>query len=225
MTAPSGRLALLLILIFFGIFAAFVLTPLALAPLGIFAGLAHGARSIGAGSWHFHPWFPLFPIWGFSLFFFVLWIVVLVWVYKDAERRGMSGVLWALLVFFGNLLGFLIFLIVRQDHPVSRGPEARKTTPAGSAAPASPPPAGPASGPAAPAAAAAPRAQSQAQAVAPVEAAAALACPSCKKPVEKSYTYCPHCGTALQQVCKNCGKPVEAAWKACPYCGTALKSE
>jgi len=208
-------LALLLILIFFGIFAAFVLTPLALAPLGIFAGLAHGVRSIGAGSWHFHPWFPLFPIWGFSLFFFVLWIVVLVWVYKDAERRGMSGVLWALLVFFGNLLGFLIFLIVRQDHPVSRGPGARKTTP---------PPASQAGAPQAPAApaaaAAAPQAQAQAQA--PAEA---LACPSCKKPVEKSYAYCPHCGTALQQVCKNCGKPVETAWKACPYCGTALKSE
>ena len=45
----------------------------------------------------------------------ILWVLVIVWVYRDAERRGMSGVLWALLVFIGNIIGLLIYLIVRND--------------------------------------------------------------------------------------------------------------
>ena len=198
MNAQSGKMALLLILLLVMFFLAFALTPFALAPLGVFTGFAHGIKSITLDAWHFRPWFPFFPLWGMSLFFVVLWIAVIIWVYKDAERRGMSGLLWSLLVFFGNLIGLLIFLIVRQDHPVCCGPEASGT----SAAPA-------------------PRGSSP-----PASAAASqLTCPFCKKPVEKTFTYCPHCGTTLQPVCKNCGKPVDDAWKACPYCGAALKSE
>jgi RNA polymerase subunit RPABC4/transcription elongation factor Spt4 len=199
MTAPYGKMALLLILFLVMFFLAFVLTPLALAPLGIFAGLAHGVRAVTWDAWHFRPWFPFFPLWGFSLFFFILWIAVIVWVYKDAERRGMSGILWALLVFIGNLIGLLIFLIVRQDHPVFGASEGSRAS--------APPAAPPSSAPPAPAPAVTP------------------ACPSCKKPVERGFTYCPHCGAPLQPVCKSCGKSVDPAWKACPYCGAALKSE
>lgn len=46
----------------------------------------------------------------------VIWLFVVVWVYRDAERRGMSGVLWALLVLVGNFIGLLIYLIVRNDE-------------------------------------------------------------------------------------------------------------
>lgn len=53
-----------------------------------------------------------------------IWIAVIVWVYRDAESRGMSGVLWALLVFIGNLIGLLIYLIVRSE---SLPPAARRT--------------------------------------------------------------------------------------------------
>ena len=109
----------------------------------------------------------------------------------------MNGLLWALLVFFGHLIGLLVFLIVRQDHPVGGAPAASKS---------SAPPASRSSSP--PAAAA-------------TSATVPLACPSCKKPIDGTFAYCPHCGTALQPVCKNCGKPVDAAWKACPYCGAA----
>jgi hypothetical protein len=44
-----------------------------------------------------------------------IWIVVIVWVYRDAENRGMNGVLWALLVFVGNIIALLIYLIVRNE--------------------------------------------------------------------------------------------------------------
>ena len=187
MAALSGKMTALLLLILLVLLGCFALTPLILAPFGIFAGLARGIHHATFSGWHFGPWFPFVPLWSLSLLFFFLWIVVIVWVYRDAEERGMSGVLWALLVFIGNLIGLLIFLIVRQDHPL---PSSGK--PAAAPSPSPPPKAPP------------------------------LACPSCQKPVEKGFTYCPHCGAALQRVCKNCGKPVESSWKACPYCGSAM---
>jgi len=49
------------------------------------------------------------------LLLLVIWIFIIVWVYRDAERRGMNGILWALLVFFGNFVGLLIYLIVRNE--------------------------------------------------------------------------------------------------------------
>jgi len=191
MAALSGKMTALLILVLLLLFVGFVLTPLVLAPFGIFTGLARGVHHVSLNGWHLGPWFPWVPLWSFSLLLFVLWIVVIIWVYRDAEERRMSGVLWALLVFIGNLVGLLIYLIVRQDHPL---PASGKST------------------------AMAPSASPPAKAPTP-------ACPSCQKPVEKDFTYCPHCGAALQQVCKACGKPLESAWKACPHCGAALKTE
>jgi predicted amidophosphoribosyltransferase len=101
----------------------------------------------------------------------------------------MSGVLWALLVFIGNLIGLIIYLIVRQDHPI---PARNKAALAAAEAPS---------------------------------ALTSLSCPNCQKPVEKTFTYCPHCGAELQPVCRNCGKPAESAWKVCPHCGAQLKTE
>jgi hypothetical protein len=43
----------------------------------------------------------------------VVWAVVAAWTYRDAESRGMNGPLWALLVFFGNIIGLLVYLILR----------------------------------------------------------------------------------------------------------------
>ena len=39
------------------------------------------------------------------------------YVYKDAEKRDMGGALWLIIVFLTNLLGCLIYLIVRGNHP------------------------------------------------------------------------------------------------------------
>jgi hypothetical protein len=209
MSAISGKMATLVIFVLIMLFVGFVLTPLVLAPFGIFAGLSSGMRHVASNGWHFGPWFPFVPIWSFSLLFAVLWIAVIVWIYRDAERRGMSGVLWALLVFIGNLIGLLIFLIIRQDHPLPESccetPGKTTTTAPGTGAP--------------------PKAPAGTSPAAPPTAPPAelrLTCPSCQKPVEKSFVYCPHCGASLQQVCKNCGKPVEDSWKACPHCGSQL---
>jgi hypothetical protein len=53
----------------------------------------------------------------------ILWLFVIVWVYRDAERRKMSGVLWALFVLVGNIIGLLIYLIVRNDSLPARQTE------------------------------------------------------------------------------------------------------
>lgn len=49
------------------------------------------------------------------MFFF--WVAVTIWVFRDAESRGQNGLLWGLLVFVGNLLGMIIYLIVRSQTP------------------------------------------------------------------------------------------------------------
>ena len=53
--------------------------------------------------------------------FFVLSVTLLVWVAKDARARGMDvAILWMLLVFFLNLLGFLIYIFARPQGTSSR---------------------------------------------------------------------------------------------------------
>jgi hypothetical protein len=47
----------------------------------------------------------------------VLNIILMVWVYKDAEKRGMGGALWLIIVFLAGCIGCLIYLIVRGNHP------------------------------------------------------------------------------------------------------------
>lgn len=195
MSALSGKMTALVILVLFLLVMAFFLTPLALAPLGVFTGMARSLHNVTVNGFDFlgfRPWFPFVPVWSVSFVFLIVWIAVVIWVYKDAERRGMSGLLWALLVFIGNLIGLLIYLIVRQDHP-SR--EEQET--AGVGPPAT---------------------------VTPSEIKTTV-CAVCGKPVEKNFVFCPHCGASLRPVCKSCGKAIDSAWKVCPHCGASLKTE
>ncbi len=61
---------------------------------------------------------PLFIIWVVAMVVFIIIdIVLMVWVYKDAEARGMGGALWLIIVLCTSWIGCLIFLIVRGNHP------------------------------------------------------------------------------------------------------------
>ncbi len=48
----------------------------------------------------------------------VLWLIIIlllaVWVYKDAESRGMSGALWVIVFLLLGFIGLIIYLIVRK---------------------------------------------------------------------------------------------------------------
>jgi heme/copper-type cytochrome/quinol oxidase subunit 2 len=46
---------------------------------------------------------------------FIIAILLCIWVYRDAESRGMSGVLWLIIVLIAGLIGLIIYLIVRKD--------------------------------------------------------------------------------------------------------------
>ncbi len=48
-----------------------------------------------------------------SIIFFIIWLYLIFWVYKDAERRGSSGLLWVVLFFFFSWIALIIWLIVR----------------------------------------------------------------------------------------------------------------
>ena len=54
----------------------------------------------------------------------VLWLLVGIWVYRDAESRGMSGVLWLLVVLVAGIIGIIIYLVVRTDRPSGGYPSA-----------------------------------------------------------------------------------------------------
>jgi len=114
MTAETGRTLGLIALILLVLLIGLRLTPLAIVPLGVFSGFAHGLKTFVVNGFHVGPFMPILP---FS-FLMLIWIFVVIWIYRDAQRRGMNGALWALLVFFGNLIGLLIYLIVRSDRPL-----------------------------------------------------------------------------------------------------------
>ena len=43
----------------------------------------------------------------------IIGIVLAVWVYKDAQKRGSSGALWLIIVLFTGIIGLIIWLVVR----------------------------------------------------------------------------------------------------------------
>jgi len=57
----------------------------------------------------------------FGLVWFIIWILVAIWVYKDAEKRGSSGVLWLIIVILLGLIGIIIWLVVRP--PIGGAPK------------------------------------------------------------------------------------------------------
>jgi len=131
-----------------------------------------GLRSFG---WPFdfrhHVYF--FPL--ALSFFSLLWIVLAVWVYRDAESRGMSGLLWALLIFIGNLVGILIYLIVRSERkPASAEGQASVVCPACGQT-----------------------AASNFKFCPHCGKSFESACPACGKPAESSWKACPYCGQKL----------------------------
>ena len=49
----------------------------------------------------------------------VIRILILIWVYRDAEKRGASGVLWLIVVLLLGLIGLIVYLIVRPKGPAA----------------------------------------------------------------------------------------------------------
>jgi RNA polymerase subunit RPABC4/transcription elongation factor Spt4 len=105
MSQSTEKTLLFIVLIIVSIFLIFKILPLLSLLFLMRPGLQFG----------FKNWIvpaAIFPL----IFILIIWIFIVVWVYRDAERRTMNGILWALLVFFGNFVGLLIYLIVRSEQ-------------------------------------------------------------------------------------------------------------
>lgn len=116
MATSTGKTVVLILLVIFILLAGLRMTPFFIAPLGIFSGAVHILQTPFEGGHSFRP-FPLeyTPFFLVSFILMIIWIFVIIWVYRDAEKRGMNGVLWALLVLIGSIIGLLIYLIIRSD--------------------------------------------------------------------------------------------------------------
>ncbi len=70
-------------------------------------------------------WWAVLPFFSLGLICWVpmviIWLVILVWVYKDAERRGANGALWVIIVFFLSIIGLIIYLVVRPSGNQNMG--------------------------------------------------------------------------------------------------------
>jgi hypothetical protein len=51
---------------------------------------------------------------------FIISILLMIWVYRDAESRGMSGVLWLIIMLLLGIIGLIIYLVVRKDKTQGR---------------------------------------------------------------------------------------------------------
>ena len=45
---------------------------------------------------------------------FIMTLVAMLWVYRDAEAKGKTGCLWLLLIFATGPLGFIAYLVLRD---------------------------------------------------------------------------------------------------------------
>jgi len=48
-------------------------------------------------------------------------------------------------------------------------------------------------------------------------------CPSCRRFTERGWRVCPFCQTQLKDVCGKCEQLLSFSWVSCPFCGTQRK--
>lgn len=162
-----------------------------LMPFGVFPGISRHVGEVGpsiSGFFHGFGAIGRFALFLLPVAFILLWGAVLIWVYRDAEMRGMSGILWLLLVLIGNVIGLLIYAIVRSETPVRR----RDQGPAADGSPSAVPPA------------------TCGSCGKPLGAGFEF-CPYCGKSLKRT---CPACGKPVQddwKACPACGAPVDPA--------------
>lgn len=87
----------------------------------ISASIAYLSQNVAASSMDLPTAFAIT-----CLLWFFLDVVFIGYAYKDANRRDMNGLLWAILTFVLPIVGFLLYLAVRNPIP---GQEKTKNQP------------------------------------------------------------------------------------------------
>jgi hypothetical protein len=166
------------------LFMLFIMRGLHLGGLMPWGGSFFGFFPHGAG----HSILP-FYVWTFAGLGWLLNLILAVWVTLDANRRGMNGVLWGVLVFFTCVVGLIVYLIVAGT--AARNGAATQPSPAA-------PSAAPASSPAASCPDCRGRVEPGFRVCPYCGRSLGGLCPSCGRGVEAGWKVCPHCAGALE---------------------------
>ncbi|MBQ2023145.1 MAG: zinc ribbon domain-containing protein, partial [Lachnospiraceae bacterium] len=125
-------------------------------------------------------------IWGafVSLIFFsailIVPILIGVYVYRDATRRGMNALVWTLIALFApSLIGFIIYLLVRSSYSDLECPRCQTTI------------------------------KDEYVLCPKCGAKLRPFCPNCSAPVEPDWTVCPRCATPLEEISRDVVVPVQ----------------
>ena len=124
----------------------------------------------------------------------LLWLSVVVWVYRDIRERTRDSSLQVLSVFVVltffplvfNLPGLSLYLLMRPRETLEEA-----------------------------------YARSLEEEALLRELGDEGSCPSCRRLVDKDFQYCPSCQTQLKDQCAKCERLLSFSWVACPTCGTA----
>lgn len=132
--------------------------------------------------------FAAFNLLIFASIFALLPILIGVYVYRDASRRGMNAVLWTLIAILApSLIGFIIYLLVRGNYSNLKCPRCEATV-------------------------------SEQFVVCPkCGAKLRPTCPNCSTPVEPDWTVCPKCAQPLPEIQEDIVAPIrpkdKTLWK------------
>ena len=122
----------------------------------------------------------------------LLWLSIVVWVYRDIRDRTRDSSLQVLsvfvvLMFFPgfNIPGLALYLMLRPRDTLEEA-----------------------------------YARSLEEEALLRELGDEGSCPSCRRLTDKDFQYCPACQTQLKDACSKCERLLSFSWVACPYCGT-----
>ncbi len=122
----------------------------------------------------------------------LLWLSIVVWVYRDIRERTRDLALQVLAVFVVlmffpgfNIPGLALYLMLRPRESLEEA-----------------------------------YARSLEEEALLREIGDEGTCPSCRRFAERAWRVCPFCQTQLKDVCKQCEQLLSFSWVACPHCGT-----
>jgi RNA polymerase subunit RPABC4/transcription elongation factor Spt4 len=123
----------------------------------------------------------------------LLWLSIVVWVYRDIRDRTRDSSLqllavFVVLMFFPgfNIPGLALYLMLRPRDTLEEA-----------------------------------YARSLEEEALLRELGDEGSCPSCRRLTDKEFKFCPSCQTQLKDACATCERLLSFSWVACPYCGTA----
>ena len=122
----------------------------------------------------------------------LLWLSIVVWVYRDIRDRSRDSSLHMLSVFIVlmffpgfNIPGLALYLMMRPRDTLEEA-----------------------------------YARSLEEEALLRELGDEGSCPSCRRLTDKEFHYCPSCQTQLKDQCGKCERLLSFSWVACPFCGT-----